>query len=138
MDDSEKALDTLAKIYDSLYIYTIICPLYSIPCCLFAAKVYGYGKSLSPLLWTSWGTCQKLEGYGELGGGSNFGGGDFVRGSHCSTVEKLYAWEKKLYLEVKVFFLIAFHNFQFPLSVRFSPRLILRPRPLSLVLANES
>ncbi|KAF7135266.1 hypothetical protein RHSIM_Rhsim08G0032200 [Rhododendron simsii] len=80
--------------------------LLEVPTCGFPdqrspAKVYGYGKSLSPLLWTSWGTCQKLEGFGELGGGSNFGGGDFVRGSHCSTVEKLYAWEKKLYLEVK-------------------------------------
>lgn len=25
-----------------------------------------------------------------------------LNGSHCSTVERLYAWEKKLYLEVKV------------------------------------
>ncbi|KAL6993418.1 Protein ALTERED PHOSPHATE STARVATION RESPONSE 1 [Sarracenia purpurea var. burkii] len=32
---------------------------------------------------------------------NNVGGGDVITGSHCSTVEKLYAWEKKLYLEVK-------------------------------------
>ncbi|GFS35798.1 pyridoxal-phosphate-dependent serine hydroxymethyltransferase, putative [Actinidia rufa] len=68
------------------------------------AKVYEYGKSLSPLLWT-WVSSQKLDGFGKLGEeamvGSNIGGGDFISGSHCSTVEKLYAWEKKLYLEVK-------------------------------------
>lgn len=83
--------------------------LLEVPTCGFPdqrspAKVYGYGKSLSPLLWTSWGTCQKLEGFGKPGEemvGRNFGGGDFIRGSHCSTVEKLYAWEKKLYSEVK-------------------------------------
>ena len=81
--------------------------------CLVAGKVYEYGKSLSPLLWT-WGSCHRLDGFGKLGEevmvGSNIGGGDFISGSHCSTVEKLYAWEKKLYLEVKVL-PITFHNF---------------------------
>lgn len=29
--------------------------------------------------------------------------GDFISGSsHCSTAERLYAWEKKLFQEVKV------------------------------------
>ena len=28
--------------------------------------------------------------------------GGVVNGSHCSTVERLYAWEKKLFEEVKV------------------------------------
>lgn len=35
---------------------------------------------------------------------SNFAGGgpNIINSSHCSTVERLYAWEKKLYEEVKV------------------------------------
>ncbi|XP_052195657.1 protein ALTERED PHOSPHATE STARVATION RESPONSE 1 isoform X2 [Diospyros lotus] len=74
--------------------------LLEIPSCGFpeqvsSGKVYGYGKSLSPLLRT-WGSCQKLDGFG-----SNVSGGDAINGSHCSTVDRLYAWEKKLYLEVK-------------------------------------
>ena len=74
-----------------------------------AGKVLSYSKSLKPMGWT-WG------GAGGYGKGSNgftrFGRGDggMVMGSgggggmlsHSSTVEKLYAWEKKLFLEVKV------------------------------------
>ncbi|XAR73756.1 hypothetical protein NMG60_11007831 [Bertholletia excelsa] len=67
-----------------------------------SAKVHGYGKStLSPLLWT-FSSCQsKLDGLklGEEMAGIN--GGDSLTGSHGSTAERLYAWEKKLYLEVK-------------------------------------
>lgn len=39
--------------------------------------------------------------------GSGVGEEGVVSSSHCSTVERLYAWEKKLYQEVKV-------NFWFP------------------------
>jgi len=74
-----------------------------------AGKVLSYSKNLTPMGWT-WG------GAGGYGKGSNgftrFGRGDggMVMGSgggggmlsHSSTVEKLYAWEKKLFLEVKV------------------------------------
>lgn len=57
-------------------------------------KVHSYGWSLSPSLW-AWGSSPKLNGgaFGVNGVGSV---------GHCSTVERLYAWEKKLYQEVKV------------------------------------
>lgn len=70
--------------------------LLEVPTCNFPnqktpGKVYNYGRSLSPLVWTSFGKTDE-----EIAGGS------FASSSsHCSTVDKLYAWEKKLYLEVK-------------------------------------
>ncbi|KAG6474159.1 protein ALTERED PHOSPHATE STARVATION RESPONSE 1-like [Zingiber officinale] len=74
-------------------------------------KMSGYGKNLNPLHW-SWRsnskTCGDFTGFGNCGEGMR---GDNGSGScsgvaadsvsHTSTVEKLYAWEKKLYLEVK-------------------------------------
>lgn len=80
------------KFYFCIYIYIFG-----------AGKVYGYGKGLSPLLWT-WGTSPKMDGFGKFGEevvGNN------ANGSHCSTVERLYAWEKKLYLEVKVLYFLS-------------------------------
>lgn len=68
-----------------------------------AGKVLNYSKNLKPMGW-SWGGG----GYGKGSKGfSRFGRGDEGMGngggsgilSH-STVEKLYAWEKKLFLEV--------------------------------------
>lgn len=73
-------------------------------------KVLSYSKSLKPMGWT-WGGG----GGGGYGKGNNgftrFGRGDSGMSmgsgggggmlSHSSTVEKLYAWEKKLFLEVK-------------------------------------
>lgn len=70
-----------------------------------AGKVYNYGCNLtSPSLWT-WGSSPNLDGFGKLGEEmvvSNAGGGSVINVSHCSTVERLYAWEKKLFQEVKV------------------------------------
>ncbi|KAJ7953151.1 Protein of unknown function (DUF630) Protein of unknown function (DUF632) [Quillaja saponaria] len=66
-------------------------------------KVYNYGWSLSPSLW-GWGSNPKLNGFGKLGeefSGSNLGDKGIESGGHCSTVERLYAWEKKLFQEVK-------------------------------------
>ncbi|WCJ32655.1 hypothetical protein M5689_014065 [Euphorbia peplus] len=59
-------------------------------------KVYDHGCNLTnpSSLWT-WNSCQKMNGFGILGEGNNVGV------SHCSTVERLYAWEKKLFQEVK-------------------------------------
>ena len=71
---------------------------------IITGKVYNYGWSLSPSLW-AWGSSPKPNGFGKLSEeipGCNFGGKDVISGSHCSTVERLYAWEKKLYNEVKV------------------------------------
>ncbi|GMI68210.1 Altered Phosphate Starvation Response 1 [Hibiscus trionum] len=56
-------------------------------------KVYNYGCNLTPTTWT-WNWNQKLEGIGNESG-------SVVSRSHCSTIERLYAWEKKLYQEVK-------------------------------------
>lgn len=66
---------------------------------LVVGKVYGNGWSLSPSMWT-WGSSPKLNGFDNMADyGANNGVGS---GGHCSTVERLYAWEKKLYQEVKV------------------------------------
>ncbi|XP_076952635.1 protein ALTERED PHOSPHATE STARVATION RESPONSE 1-like [Bidens hawaiensis] len=64
-------------------------------------KVHGYGKNLSPL-FSSWSSTPKLNVFGcnDMGGVSAVGG-RLSGSSHCSTVERLYAWEKKLYQEVK-------------------------------------
>lgn len=70
-------------------------------------KVHSYGWSLSPSLW-AWGSSPKLNGFGKLAEGTpvSVGGTFGVNGvgsvGHCSTVERLHAWEKKLYQEVKV------------------------------------
>lgn len=70
-----------------------------------AGKVYNYGLSLSSSLWT-WGSSPKSNGFRKFGEemlGSDVAGGSIVcSDSHCSTVERLFAWEKKLYDEVKV------------------------------------
>ncbi|KAL7615434.1 protein ALTERED PHOSPHATE STARVATION RESPONSE 1 [Lactuca sativa] len=83
--------------------------LLEVPACTFpgqgsSGKVHGYGKNLSPL-FSSWSSSQKLNMFGKFGcddmaGVSAIGGG-LISGSHCSTVERLYAWEKKLCQEVK-------------------------------------
>lgn len=65
-------------------------------------KDNGYGKNLSPL-FGSWSSTTKLNVFGcDEMGGVRAVGGVLGGGSHCSTVERLYAWEKKLYEEVKV------------------------------------
>lgn len=71
---------------------------------MFAGKVYNYGWNLNPSLW-AWGSSPKPNGFGKLGEEIYFRNseakGDAI-GSHSSTVERLYAWEKKLHQEVKV------------------------------------
>ncbi|RRT45545.1 hypothetical protein B296_00055064, partial [Ensete ventricosum] len=72
--------------------------------------VTSYGKNLNPLSW-SWRFNSKTNGgftrFGSCRGemvrsfGSGIGAG-IGNVSHTSTVEKLHAWEKKLFLEVKV------------------------------------
>ncbi|KAA8531999.1 hypothetical protein F0562_006859 [Nyssa sinensis] len=82
--------------------------LLEVPTCSFSdqkspAKIYGYGKGLSPLLWSRV-SSPKLNGFGKFSDevvGGNEVGGVAMTGSHCSTVERLYAWEKKLYMDVK-------------------------------------
>ncbi|XP_068646812.1 protein ALTERED PHOSPHATE STARVATION RESPONSE 1-like [Aristolochia californica] len=68
-------------------------------------KVYSYSRNLSPMNWP-WVSNSKSSGLSSFGRseeeivGSNLNGG-VVKTSHCSTIERLYAWEKKLYEEVK-------------------------------------
>ena len=72
---------------------------------MFAGRVYNYGCNLtSPSSWT-WGPSPKLDGFGKMNEEmvvSHVGSGGVAHVSHCSTVERLYAWEKKLFIEVKV------------------------------------
>lgn len=68
----------------------------------FVGKVYNCGKNLSPLPWT-WGSTSKSSSFGSI---SDVVGGAAATGfGHSSTVERLYAWEKKLFEEVKVIIL---------------------------------
>ncbi|KAJ4964053.1 hypothetical protein NE237_023992 [Protea cynaroides] len=65
-------------------------------------KFYNCEKSLSPL-WM-WGSNSNSSGIGRFGEeliGADGGGGVLSTDSHSSTVERLYALEKKLYQEVK-------------------------------------
>ncbi|XP_022775437.1 nitrate regulatory gene2 protein-like [Durio zibethinus] len=65
-------------------------------------NVYNYGCNPTPTTWT-WNWNPKMEGIGTLGEdriGGNVGG-RVLSSSHCSSIERLYAWEKKLYQEVK-------------------------------------
>ncbi|KAI9165239.1 hypothetical protein LWI28_010231 [Acer negundo] len=62
-------------------------------------KVYNYGCNLTPITSWTWGSSPKSNGFEKMG----LKNGDMSGGSvsHCSTVERLYAWEKKLFQEVK-------------------------------------
>ncbi|KAG2694173.1 hypothetical protein I3760_08G129200 [Carya illinoinensis] len=67
-------------------------------------KFYNHGFNFSQSLWT-WGLSPNSNGFGKFGGemqGSGVMGGGIAVGSHCSTLERLYAWEKKLYQEAKI------------------------------------
>ncbi|KAB2055601.1 hypothetical protein ES319_A11G048400v1 [Gossypium barbadense] len=69
-----------------------------------SGKVYNYGCNLTPTTW-AWNRNSKMEGTGKLGGDRTVEngnvGGTILNSSHSSTIERLYAWEKKLYEEVK-------------------------------------
>lgn len=62
-------------------------------------------KLMSPFSW-SFGGSSRWNGIGRFCDDpmnkSINGANGAKAASHCSTVERLYAWEKKLYLEVKV------------------------------------
>ncbi|KAL5706459.1 Protein ALTERED PHOSPHATE STARVATION RESPONSE 1 [Ranunculus cassubicifolius] len=66
-------------------------------------KVYNCSKNLSPTAWT-WRSNSKSSSFGRLGKEmfvSDVIVGDVATTSHSSTLERLYAWEKKLFEEVK-------------------------------------
>ncbi|KAI3451410.1 hypothetical protein Pfo_008075 [Paulownia fortunei] len=84
--------------------------LLEVPFCNFSpqtssGKDHGYGKSSSPLLWTWGSSSAKWNAFGKFCEdpiGNNVGClATDGNATHCSTVERLYAWEKKLYQEVK-------------------------------------
>ncbi|KAK6125901.1 hypothetical protein DH2020_040350 [Rehmannia glutinosa] len=84
--------------------------LLEVPICNFSpqtssGKDFGFGKNSSALLW-NWGSSSaRWNAFGKSCGdpiGNNVGGlAADGNATHCSTVERLYAWEKKLYQEVK-------------------------------------
>ncbi|KAI3735832.1 hypothetical protein L6452_15352 [Arctium lappa] len=115
----------LVEIIKELYEYFLqaadsggkLSALLEVPACTFpgqisSGKIHEYGKNLSPL-FSPWSSTSKMNVLGKLDcdemvGDAVVGGG----GSHCSTVERLYAWEKKLCQEVKVMnFIISFSCF---------------------------
>lgn len=65
----------------------------------YADKVHNCSRGWNPLM----GSCGSNLKLGEDVQGGN--GGSVVNRSHCSTIERLYAWEKKLHKEVKVLIL---------------------------------
>jgi hypothetical protein len=73
---------------------------------LSSGRVLSYGKNLKPMGWSWSGGGGGGYGKSTNNGFSRFGTGDDGGGSgilsHSSTVERLYAWEKKLFLDVKV------------------------------------
>jgi len=86
-----------------ILLISLWCFILSFVPVIYSGKVYNYGCNLTPTTW-AWNWNQKMEGMGKLGEdriGGNVGGGVLSTG-HCSTIERLYAWEKKLYQEVKV------------------------------------
>ncbi|CAA6663223.1 unnamed protein product [Spirodela intermedia] len=106
---NKKSLSEIVKELDDYFLKAAdagnrVSAFLEAPTC---GRLCNYGRSLSPLRWP-WGWSSKANQYGgfeRLGEASMakrdaaLFGGDFM--SHRSTVEKLYAWEKKLYLEVK-------------------------------------
>jgi Protein of unknown function (DUF632) len=91
---------------------------------LSVGKMLGYGKNLNPMGFR-WGSNSNSNLKPEYFARYSNGGGT-LRVSHASTVEKLYAWEKKLYLEVKVrfqtlIFILCFPDFAFDLCLCLLP-----------------
>lgn len=77
----------------------------SFPIMSLAGQVYSNGWSLSPSLRVWGSSTSKPDAFGKEITATHMGNGCAAGNSstsHCSTVEKLYAWEKKLYQEVKV------------------------------------
>ncbi|EPS68914.1 hypothetical protein M569_05851, partial [Genlisea aurea] len=77
--------------------------LFGLPSCSFNRQRSGPLHSFSNrLVWARWNAlgkfCEDPIGCNKSGSVAAEGEGKF---SHCSTVERLYAWEKKLYREVK-------------------------------------
>lgn len=64
-------------------------------------KAYNYGCTLNPTSWT-WGVTPRMNTHRVRVGEVDAGAGAAINDSHHCTVERLYAWEKKLFMEVKV------------------------------------
>ncbi|KAK4490485.1 hypothetical protein RD792_001162 [Penstemon davidsonii] len=84
--------------------------LLEIPNCSFNSqasygKDYGHGKSFGPLLWTLGSESSRWNAFGKYCEDPIANNvpcmGVESKTTHCSTVERLYAWEKKLYQDVK-------------------------------------
>ncbi|KAK9230877.1 hypothetical protein WN943_021108 [Citrus x changshan-huyou] len=63
-------------------------------------KAYNYGCTLNPTSWT-WGVTPRMNTHRVRVGEVDAGAGAAINDSHHCTVERLYAWEKKLFMEVK-------------------------------------
>lgn len=71
-------------------------------CFVSPGKMYSnYECNTNPTSFWTRGFAPKLNDYRNAG--VVVGGGNGIVGSHSSTVDRLYAWEKKLFQEVKVF-----------------------------------
>ncbi|CAN8278735.1 unnamed protein product [Cochlearia groenlandica] len=96
-----KAADSGAPLSSLLEISTSINAVTAFSSHNKGGKMYSnYECNLNPTSFWTKGFGPKMNEYRnvrEVGGG----GGDCIVGSHSSTVDRLYAWEKKLFQEVK-------------------------------------
>lgn len=87
---------TQIKLFLSFLLFNLIHVCLS----LSPGKMYSnYECNLNPTSFWTKGFAPKLNEYRNS---ALVGGGNCIVGSHSSTIDRLYAWEKKLFQEVKV------------------------------------
>ncbi|KAK4792522.1 hypothetical protein SAY86_022957 [Trapa natans] len=109
--NSGKDLVEIMKELDEYFVRAAYCggelskllevPTSGLPSLSKGGKVYDNGCNLSPSIWSLGCSSQGWGSFNDDKLRSNFSGGLSSNGSHCFTAERLYAWEKKLYQEVK-------------------------------------
>lgn len=95
-----KAADSGAPLSSLLEISTSINPAAAFSSHTKGKMYSNYECNLNPTSFWTKGFAPKLNEY-RNSAGALVGGGNCIVGSHSSTIDRLYAWEKKLFQEVK-------------------------------------